>query len=177
MNIICHIAGFYGSGKTYTGRFLSSLDDKVKHYDTDSVGISLNGKVKKDFIKKVDNIEDMNWYFKEYQKLFDSAISKFNKQQLILTGIHARYRNIDGSFIYRELNFNTDNRFVINLPPETIIDQMLKRNKKDKKDVDMNSQIEKCITHTEMLLLRGYKLMTFEEIVEWFKDNYLKKGS
>ena len=118
-NIIIHISGFPGSGKTTLGEKIQKLfNNKIIVYDTDNF-IQHHTKEGKQLLKIDKNIRDGKKLSKEYKMLWketiknkiDDFISKYENKIIVFVGSLDNFA--PPNTIY---NINADYKFVLNVP-------------------------------------------------------------
>lgn len=173
--ILCHIAGPSGCGKTTLMNTLKEKYPKFEYKDLDDFDDGAMKYVPSSFRnlpRSVWSNEVFDNMFNKKQELFDKFINRSSKP-VVIVGIHNEW--------FRELDFKTPNKFLLNIDAETAAIRAINRAKKGnqthsnhdnntKDSVDMWNRRNQAQQDILWLCRHGYIKKHVSEIEQFLKE-------
>lgn len=166
--VLAHISGASGSGKTYLANELSKVYPSVIFKDLDEFDDEAVDILKYNNIRKSQYTDDMLLKLANLrQKLMDEFVAHHNKP-IIFVGHHTEGEHV--------LNISTKNKFLLNVDAKTSAWQAYLRSQKE--DIKHRRTLEELPEDEKeaqevinYLLKNGYKKLDSKEIKDWMKNN------
>lgn len=183
--VIAHITGPSGAGKSTIIRMLKEKYPQFEYLDLDDLEKLATESLNFIGIKRYLYTDEMyKRLSSEKQRIFDKMLSK-SKKQWVLAGHHTEYPRIyhsadnkvhiiPGESKNYMLDIPTDNRFFLRITPELSAQRFKSRAEKNGKSVTNNEVkvlAKNAINVIKLFKKIGYKEMSANEILDWFKQN------
>lgn len=166
-NVICHIAGPSGAGKTTLGKLINEYIPNLKVVDTDEIDDKALARLAwKDRDRQKFSYRDVKELYKVKQQILDDYLSE-TKSPVVLVGLI----NEAGS----SLKPRTNNRFLLKVTPQEAVRRAYSRAIKlgEEESFDKNKKLFEAKKDDRWYRLRSYKSMSNGDIIKfilWWLD-------